>query len=97
MRYRGISVYTNTTPRGAQRGPGQNEMAPILAPLTDKLAQAIDMSRVRFRQINALRSDGYQGGSQGPVTSSFISEALAQGQREFNWEEREQLPRDLGW
>ncbi|GIT20587.1 MAG: hypothetical protein CM1200mP40_02690 [Gammaproteobacteria bacterium] len=42
MRYRGISVYTNTTPRGAQRGPGQNEMAPILAPLTDKLAQAIE-------------------------------------------------------
>ncbi len=96
MRYRGISVYTNTTPRGAQRGPGQNEMAPILAPITDKLAQAIGMDRVRFRQINALRSDGYQGGSQGPVTSSFISEALAQGTRAFNWAEREQLPRDLG-
>ncbi len=96
MRYRGVSVYTNTTPRGAQRGPGQNEMAAVLSPMTDKLAAAVGLDRVDFRRMNALRSDGYQGGSQGAVTSSFIAEALDQGRREFNWNERETQSRDLG-
>ena len=96
MRYRGISVYTNTTPRGAQRGPGQNEMASALAPMTDKIAALVNVDRVNFRHLNALRSDGFQGGSQGPVTSSFISEALAQGAREFDWQARNAQTRELG-
>ena len=64
MRFRHISVYTNTTPRGAQRGPGQNEMAAVLAPMTDKLAEAIGMDRVEFRKRNVLDSDGFQGGGR---------------------------------
>ena len=96
MRYRGISVYTNTTPRGAQRGPGQNEMAAVLAPMTDKAAKAVNMDRVAFRRLNGLRSDGFQGGNQSPVTSSFIDEALQQGVRMFDYETRNALPRDLG-
>ncbi|HJN94634.1 MAG: aldehyde oxidase [Gammaproteobacteria bacterium] len=96
MRYRGISVYTNTTPRGAQRGPGQNEMASALAPMTDKIAALVNVDRVNFRHLNALRSDGFQGGGQGPVTSSFISEALAQGAREFDWQARNAQTRELG-
>lgn len=96
MRYRGISVYTNTTPRGAQRGPGQNEMASVLAPMTDKAAAAIGMDRVRFRRVNVVDSDGFQGGSQGPVTSAFVREALDQGQRMFGWEEKNSLPKRNG-
>jgi CO/xanthine dehydrogenase Mo-binding subunit len=96
MRYRGISVYTNTTPRGAQRGPGQNEMAAVLAPMTDKAAAAIGMDRVRFRRVNVVDSDGFQGGSQGPVTSAFVREALDQGMRTFNWEERSNQPKRNG-
>ena len=95
MRYRGISVYTNTTPRGAQRGPGQNEMAAVLAPMTDKVAAAIDMDRVRFRTVNAINSDGFQGGSQGPVTSAFVREALDQGQRLFGWQDKLNLPKQI--
>jgi len=96
MRYRGISVYTNTTPRGAQRGPGQNEMAAVLAPMTDKIAAEVGVDRVAFRRLNALRSDGFQGGSQGPVTSSFIAEALDQGRLAFDWDTREAQSKDLG-
>ncbi|MEC7187215.1 MAG: xanthine dehydrogenase family protein molybdopterin-binding subunit [Pseudomonadota bacterium] len=96
MRFRHISVYTNTTPRGAQRGPGQNEMAAVLAPMTDKLAEAIGMDRVEFRKRNVLDSDGFQGGGQGPVTSAFVREALDQGARAFNWAERSSQPKDLG-
>ncbi len=96
MRYRGISVYTNTTPRGAQRGPGQNEMAAVLAPMTDKVARAINMDRVAFRRVNVLDSDGFQGGSQGPVTSAFVREALDQGMRTFGWQEKLAQPKDMG-
>ena len=96
MRYRGISVYTNTTPRGAQRGPGQNEMAAVLAPMTDKAAAAINMDRVAFRTRNVLDSDGFQGGSQGPVTSAFVREALAQGARTFGWDEKLAQPKVNG-
>ncbi len=96
MRYRGISVYTNTTPRGAQRGPGQNEMAAVLAPMTDKAAAAINMDRVAFRRLNVLDSNGFQGGSQGPVTSAFVREALDQGKRVFAWDEKLALPRRNG-
>jgi xanthine dehydrogenase molybdenum-binding subunit len=96
MRYRGISVYTNTTPRGAQRGPGQNEMAAVLAPMTDKVAKSINMDRVAFRRVNVLDSDGFQGGSQGPVTSAFVREALDQGMRTFGWQDKIAQPKDLG-
>jgi xanthine dehydrogenase molybdenum-binding subunit len=96
MRYRGISVYTNTTPRGAQRGPGQNEMAAVLAPMMDKAAAAINMDRVQFRRVNAIDSNGFQGSSQGPVTSAFVREALDQGQRLFGWEEKLALPKQNG-
>lgn len=96
MRYRGISVYTNTTPRGAQRGPGQNEMASVLAPMTDKAAKAVGMDRVAFRKVNVLDSNGFQGGSQGPVTSAFVREALDQGARTFGWDEKLALPKQNG-
>tara|TARA_B100001059_G_scaffold236823_1_gene291013 strand:+ start:1627 stop:4062 length:2436 start_codon:yes stop_codon:yes gene_type:complete len=96
MRYRGISVYTNTTPRGAQRGPGQNEMAAVLAPLADKVANRLGMDRVAFRRINAIDSDGFQGGSQGPVTSAFVKEALDQGMRTFGWKEKLKQPKQNG-
>ncbi len=96
MRFRHISVYTNTTPRGAQRGPGQNEMSAILGPVTDKAAAAAGIDRVEFRKINALNSDGFQGGSQGPVTSAFVREAIDQGERLFNWRERLEQPRRNG-
>ena len=96
MRFRHISVYTNTTPRGAQRGPGQNEMAAILGPVTDKAANAVSVDRVQFRKINALNSDGFQGGSQGPVTSAFVREALDQGERLFGWADRVAQPKRNG-
>lgn len=96
MRFRTISVYTNTTPRGAQRGPGQNEMAAVLAPLTDKIANAVGVDRAQFRKVNALNSNGFQGGSRGGVTSAFVKEAIEQGEREFGWQEKLALPKVNG-
>ena len=39
MRFRGIPVMTNTTPRGPQRGPGQNQISAAVEPLIDKAAR----------------------------------------------------------
>src|SRR5688572_12898184 len=36
MRFRGVSVATNTPPRGPQRGPGQNQIAAAVEPLDRK-------------------------------------------------------------
>jgi CO/xanthine dehydrogenase Mo-binding subunit len=88
MRYRGVQVSTNTTPTGAQRGPGQNQIAAALEPLIDKAAKALDLDRVAIRRINAAGNDAKFDAQQGPVTSAYQSEALERGAAAFNWEQR---------
>src|SRR5690606_41685671 len=81
MRYRGLALYTNTTPRGAQRGPGQNEMAAVLAPMMDKAANQAGLDRVAFRRANAPRSDATIGPRQGGISSSYMPEAIDKAAR----------------
>jgi xanthine dehydrogenase molybdenum-binding subunit len=88
MRYRGISVLTNTPPRGAQRGPGQNQIACAVEPLLDKAARELGLDLVAIRRINAPTSESRYGGNQGPVTSAHLREALDIGAQQFGWEER---------
>ncbi|MSR10215.1 MAG: xanthine dehydrogenase family protein molybdopterin-binding subunit [Gammaproteobacteria bacterium] len=95
MRYRGISVYTNTTPRGAQRGPGQNEMAAVLAPIMDKVANQLGMDRVAFSHLNAVDNNGWYGNQSGPVTSAYMKEAVTQGAELFGWQAKLALPKQL--
>ncbi len=54
------------------------------------------MDRVAFRRMNAIDSDGFQGGGQGPVTCAFVREALDQGMRTFGWEEKKALAKQNG-
>lgn len=88
MRYRGLAVSTNTTPTGAQRGPGQNQIAGAIEPLLDKAAKALGIDRVELRRINAADKDAKYDGTQGPVTSAYQREALERGAAAFNWDER---------
>jgi xanthine dehydrogenase molybdenum-binding subunit len=88
MRFRGVAVSTNTTPTGAQRGPGQNQMAGAIEPLLDKAAKALGVDRVQLRRINAADSKSKFDGTQGPVTSAYQREALERGAAAFNWEQR---------
>ena len=88
MRYRGIQVSTNTTPTGAQRGPGQNQIAAALEPLLDKAANALGLDRLAIRRINAAGNDAKYDAQQGPVTSAYQREALERGAAAFNWDER---------
>ncbi len=96
MRFRGASVFTNTTPRGAQRGPGQNEMHAILAPVMDKAARQLGMDRVEFRRINAPDHNSLIEANQGPVTSAYMREAIDMGAQMFDWQAKVNQPRRNG-
>ena len=91
MRFRGIPVLSNTTPAGAQRGPGQNQIAMVVEPLLDKAARALEIDRADIRKINAPGMGGTYSDEQGPLTSSYLPEALEIGAREFDWEGKQAL------
>ena len=93
MRLRNIPVFTNTAPRGAQRGPGQNEMSAAIAPIMDIAARELGMDRAKFRRVNAPHSESPVYEHQGPVTSAFMAEAIDMATAMFNWTEREAAPR----
>lgn len=96
MRYRGLPVLTNTTPRGAQRGPGQNQISAVMAPILDKAARQLNIDRVAIREINAATSDRTVYADQGPITSAYMKEAIAMGATEFDWETKRDQPRRNG-
>jgi xanthine dehydrogenase molybdenum-binding subunit len=91
MRWRGISVLTNTPPRGAQRGPGENQIAAAIEPLVDKAARELGIDRVEIRRINAPDMDAKYGPEQVPLTSAYLKDALVQGAERFSWKEKKQL------
>ena len=91
MRWRGISVLTNTPPRSAQRGPGENQTAAAIEPFLDKAARQLGVDRVAIRRVNAPDHDGKIGGKQEPITSSYLRQALAKGAERFNWTQKASL------
>jgi xanthine dehydrogenase molybdenum-binding subunit len=88
MRYRGISVLTNTPPRGAQRGPGQNQIHCAVEPLLDKAARELNVDPLALRRINAPTHESRYGGNQSAITSAYLREALDMGAERFGWTER---------
>jgi len=96
MRFRGLPVLTNTTPRGAQRGPGQNQIAAVMAPLMDKAARELRMDPLEIRKINAVNSDTRVYAEQRPLTSAYMKEALEKGADMFDWDAKYNQPRRNG-
>jgi len=88
VRFRGVGVGTNTGHRGAQRGPGQNQIAPIIAPVLDKAAEELGIDRLEIRKINAVKSGDTHGPRRSPVTSAYMPEALDKVAGMFAWEQR---------
>jgi xanthine dehydrogenase molybdenum-binding subunit len=94
LRFRGLSVATNTPPRCAQRGPGGMQGASMIEPLISRAAQHLGLDDVEIRKINAP-SDGSPVGisetkdqPRGRVTTARVREALDRGAELFNWQER---------
>jgi len=96
MRFRGLPVLTNTTPRGAQRGPGQNQIAAAMAPIMDMAARELGIDRLDIRRVNAVSNDTTVNKDQEPVTSAYMNEALNQGAAMFDWDNRKNQVRKNG-
>ena len=52
MRWRGVTVLTNTPPRGAQSAPGGMQGIAIMEPIIAKAARKLGIDQVAIRRIN---------------------------------------------
>ena len=93
MRFRGVSVLTNTPPRTYQRSPGGMQANAIMEPILSKAARALTIDQVEIHRVNAPSGRAMFGaandkGKRSTVTSAFVREALDRGAAAFNWTER---------
>ncbi|HMF94217.1 MAG TPA: xanthine dehydrogenase family protein [Vicinamibacterales bacterium] len=93
MRWRGLTVLTNTPPKTSQRAPGGAQGIGIMEPILSKAAKKLGVDQVELRKINAPAGHAPFGpalpnGRQAYVTSAFVKEALDKGREMFKWEER---------
>jgi len=91
MRWRGLTVLTNTPPKVSQRAPGGAQGVAILEPILSKAARKLGVDQVEMRKINAPAGKAPFGpalpnGRQAYVTSAFVREALDKGREMFDWE-----------
>jgi xanthine dehydrogenase molybdenum-binding subunit len=95
MRMRGTGVYTNTPPRGPQRGPGGVQSMTMIEPIIANAAKQLGLDLVEVHKINAPEGQARFGapgrtGEQGNVSSAFVKEAIDKGAELFNWRDRVQ-------
>jgi xanthine dehydrogenase molybdenum-binding subunit len=91
MRWRGVTVLTNTPPKTSQRAPGGMQGVGIVEPIISKAAKKLGLDQVEVRKINAPAGHAPFGpatasGKQAYVTSAFVREALDKGRDLFQWE-----------
>ena len=89
MRMRGLTVYTNTPPRGAQRAPGGVQAVAMFAPIMDKAAKQLGVDQLELIRMNAPEGQAKFGrprqGQQGNVSSAFPKMAIDKAAQEFDW------------
>jgi xanthine dehydrogenase molybdenum-binding subunit len=92
MRWRSVTVLTNTPPRSAQSSPGGMQGIAIMEPVIAKAARKLGIDQVAIRRMNSPEGKALFGplvaGKQQYATSAFIKEALDRGAERFKWNER---------
>jgi xanthine dehydrogenase molybdenum-binding subunit len=92
MRWRGVTVLTNTPPRSAQSSPGGMQGIATMEPILAKAARKLGLDQVALRRINCPEGKApfgpLVGGKRAYATSAFIKEALDRGAEQFKWNER---------
>src|SRR5579875_311417 len=100
MRFKGLTVMTNTPPRSAQSAPGGMQGIVFMEPVLAKAARKLNIDQVAIRRINAPEGKAPLGpeirGKRAYATSAFIKEALDRGAEEFKWKERIARPKRSG-
>jgi xanthine dehydrogenase molybdenum-binding subunit len=94
MRWRNVTVATNTIPRSAQSAPGGMQAVAIIEPILAKAARKLDVDQVALRLVNSPEGKAEYGppnprtGKRPHVTSCFLKQALSEGAKQFNWSQR---------
>jgi CO/xanthine dehydrogenase Mo-binding subunit len=92
MRWRGITVLTNTPPRGPQSAPGGMQGIVMMEPLLSKAARKLSLDQVELRKMNCPEGKSPWGperdGKRAHSTSAFLKEAFDSGAQQFRWKER---------
>jgi xanthine dehydrogenase molybdenum-binding subunit len=93
MRWRGVSVLTNTPPRRAQSQPGGMQGITVMEPILSKAAHKLGVDQVAIHHVNAPEGKAKFGpvnarGERAYATSAFVKEALDRGAEQFRWHER---------
>src|SRR5712691_5859987 len=93
MRWRSVTVLTNTPPRSSQSAPGGMQGITIIEPILAKAARKLGVDHVAIHRINAPEGKAkfgppLGGGKQAYATSAFVKEALDRGSEQFKWDER---------
>jgi len=101
MRWRGLTVLTNTPPRSAQSSPGGLQGIVIIEPIIAKAARKLGVDQVAIRRINCPEGKAPFGppvqGKLQHATSAFVKEALDRGAEQFKWSERvARTPKRMG-
>ncbi|HEX4347118.1 MAG TPA: xanthine dehydrogenase family protein molybdopterin-binding subunit [Vicinamibacterales bacterium] len=96
MRWRGITVLTNTPTRRAQSQPGGMQGVTLMEPVVAKAARKLGVDQVTIRRMNAPEGKAPFGpaapnGTRAHSTSAFIKEALDRGKDLFKWDERQAM------
>ena len=93
MRWRALTVLTNTPPRGAQRAPGGMQGNALMEPILAKAARELSIDQVAIHRVNAPEGQAPFGGPntsgrRNHTTSAFLKEAIDKGVELFKWDER---------
>lgn len=101
MRWRGVTVMTNTPPRSAQSSPGGLQGIAIIEPIIAKAARQLGLDQVAIRRLNCPEGKAQFGppaqGQLQHATSAFLKEALDRGAEQFKWKERvARTPKRIG-
>ena len=92
MRWRGLTVLTNTPPRSAQSSPGGLQGIVLIEPIIAKAARKLGLDQVSIRRVNCPEGKAAHGppveGKLQHATSAFLKEALDRGAEQFKWQER---------
>ena len=89
VRLRNVSIGSNTAHRGAQRGPGENQISAIVGPIMDQAADELGIDRLEIRKLNAAQNGDVGGLQRTPLTSAYVPEALEECARIFDWQGRQ--------
>ena len=101
MRWRNVTVATNTPPRSAQSAPGGMQAIAIMEPILAKAARQLGVDQVALRRVNCPEGKAEYGppnreGKRAYATSCFLKQALDLGAEQFKWQERMARPKRTG-